>query len=140
MDAFVVTAWQERCQLLSPAFTKPTFFTFFHLISGWVLCRSQPAVTNLIRTLGPDLLGQTAKHGSSYEHFFYRAAWNLQDLSRLLLQRLIVPLLRRQVLDAEVQLNIDGGGRSPAATPPSPAAASTSPSPATSRTPRRGTA
>jgi hypothetical protein len=107
MDASLVAAWQELCQLLSDAFTKPTFLSFLHLATGWVLCRSQPAVTNLIRTIGPSLLGQAAKHWSSYEHFFYRAAWSVPEVGRLLLQQVVWPLLVQHGREQVMQLDLD---------------------------------
>jgi hypothetical protein len=93
MDAALVSGWDALCQLLSPAFTRPTWITFLHLATGWVLCRSKPTVTNLVCTIGSCLLSRAAKHWTVYEKFFYRAAWGLPDVSRLLLTRIIVPLL-----------------------------------------------
>jgi hypothetical protein len=108
MDAVLVAGWEALCQLLSPAFTRPTFLTFLHIATGWALCRSKPTVTNLIRTIGSSLLGHAAKHWTVYEKFFYRAAWSLEDLSRLLLSRVVVPLLiDRGATGAEIDLDID---------------------------------
>jgi hypothetical protein len=114
MDATLVTGWEALCQLLSPAFTQPTFITFLHIVTGWVLCRSKPTVTNLVCTTGSSLLGQAAKHWTAYEKFFYRAAWSLPELSRLLLTRIVVPLIDRRAQDAPakgqapaVDVNID---------------------------------
>ena len=36
--------------------------------------------------------GQADRHWTCYHKFFYRAAWNLQELSAILLQRVIHPL------------------------------------------------
>ncbi len=47
MEADLVTAWQQLCQELAPAFTARTYVTFLHVVSAWVLCRSRPAVTGL---------------------------------------------------------------------------------------------
>jgi len=94
MDAALITAWKTLCQTLAPAFTTPTAITFLHIATGWVLCRSKPTVTNLVRTIGDELLGHAAKHWITYEHFFYRASWSLQAVSTLLLQDVIAPLIR----------------------------------------------
>lgn len=108
MDATLVSAWVSLCQLLSPAFTSATFATFLHIVTGWVLCRSKPLVTNLICTIGPSLLSHAARHWTVYEKFFYRAAWELSDVSRLLLTRIVVPLLiDRHATGPEIHLNID---------------------------------
>jgi hypothetical protein len=114
MDATLVSGWEALCQLLSSAFTRPTFLTFLHIVTGWVLCRSRPMVTNLIRTIGSSLLGHAARHWTAYEKFFYRAAWSPAELSRLLLRRIVVPLIDRCAIAGDAQgrpcaidLNID---------------------------------
>ena len=93
MDATLVTGWSALCQLLGSAFTQPTSITFLHIVTGWVLCRSKPTVTNLVCTIGRSLLGHAAKHWTVYERFFYRAAWSLPEVSYLLLVRVVVPLI-----------------------------------------------
>lgn len=93
MDAAWVVGWGHLCQQLAPAFTAPTLVTFLHVSAAWVLCRSRPTVTSLVLTTGERLLGHAAKHWTSYERFFYRAAWSLADVSRLLLARVVMPLV-----------------------------------------------
>lgn len=77
--------------------------TFLHIVTGWVLCRSKPTVTNLVCTIGQSLLGRAAKHWTTYHRFFYRSVWDLQVLSGLLLLKVVVPLIQacglRQVID-----------------------------------------
>ena len=120
MDATLVTAWKALCQELAPAFTAPTFITFLHIATGWVLCRSRPTVTNVICTIGRKLLGHTIKHWTVYERFFYRAAWSLDRLSQLLLARVIVPLHEKEGADGpggspsgSIELIFDPDGREP---------------------------
>ena len=79
MEATLITGWEALCQLFAPAFTKPTLVTFLHV----------------------------AKHWTVYERFFYRAAWSLETVSMLLLQRIAVPLLRRHAVEAVIDLVID---------------------------------
>src|SRR3954463_4171706 len=93
MDAELVTAWTDLCQQLAPAFTARTYVTFLHVVTAWALCRSRPAVTGLVLTIGQRLLGHPAGHWVTYERFFYRAAWSLDDVSRLLLVRVVMPLV-----------------------------------------------
>jgi hypothetical protein len=107
MDATLVTDWTDLCQLLASAFTQPTFITFIHIATGWVLCRSRPTVTHLVCTTGSSLLGHAARHWTVYEKFFYRAAWSLPELSGLLLTRIVVPLIDRHVQNAPIDLIID---------------------------------
>jgi hypothetical protein len=94
MDTTLVAAWQELCQQLEQTFTQPTYITFLQIVTAWVLCRSKPTVTNLVRTIGPKLLGHAAKHWTTYERFFYRAIWDLQVLSQLLLLNVVVPVVK----------------------------------------------
>lgn len=107
MDATLVTAWKVICQPLLDAFTRPTSVTFLHIVTGWVLCRSKPTVTNLICTIGRSLLGHKAKHWTTYERFFYRARWSLLRLSQLLLARVIAPLVESVGVEQVIDLNID---------------------------------
>src|SRR3954452_19864970 len=93
MDAELVTAWKQLCQELAPAFTARTYVTFLHVVTAWALCRSRPAVTGLVLTIGTRLLGHAAKHWTTYERFFHGSAWALDDVSRLLLVRVVVPLV-----------------------------------------------
>jgi hypothetical protein len=93
MEALFVSTWTSLCQQLAPVFTRPTFRTFIHLVTGWVLCPGRAVVTHFICTIGSSLLGQTSKNWTTYEKFFHRAAWLPDDASRLLLQRVVEPLL-----------------------------------------------
>jgi hypothetical protein len=107
MDATLLTGWDALCQRLSPAFTHPTYATFLHLATGWVLCRSKPTVTNLVCTIGTSLLGQAAKHWTVYERFFYRSVWAMLEVSRLLLVEVVAPLIRTYGLWQGIDLAID---------------------------------
>jgi len=42
-----------------------------------------------------------------YERFFYRATWSLQDVSRLLLVRVVAPLVKAYATEAVIDLPID---------------------------------
>lgn len=107
MDATLVPGWEALCQQLASAFTRPTFVTFLHIVTGWVLCRSRPTVTNLVCTVGTNLLGHAAKHWTVYERFFYRASWSLEEVSRLLLVRVVAPLVRSHGVESVIDLKID---------------------------------
>jgi hypothetical protein len=107
MDATLVTAWKDLCQRLAPAFTEPTFVTFVHIATGWVLCRSKPTVTHLVCTIGESLLGHVAKHWTVYEEFFYRSVWDLREVSRLLLVEVVAPLIQTCGVQPVVDLAVD---------------------------------
>jgi hypothetical protein len=107
MDAILGTGWEALCQHLAPAFTRPTFITFLHIVTGWVLCRSKPTVTNLVCTIGPTLLGHAAKHWTTYERFFHRSVWALPTVSRLLLVHVVAPLVKTHAAETVIDLKID---------------------------------
>jgi len=107
MDATLVQGWEALCQLLAPAFTRPTAVTFLDIATGWVLCRSAPTVTALVCTIGRALLGHAAKHWTTYERFFYRAVWSLPEVSGLLLVRVVAPLIEAFGIEQVIDLNID---------------------------------
>lgn len=107
MDAALVTSWQNLCQLLAPAFTDPTAATFLQVATAWVLCTTRRTVSNLVRTIGSSLLGRKASHWITYQRFFYRATWSLQDVSLLLLTQVVWPLVQQQAAEAVADLNID---------------------------------
>ncbi|KKM18481.1 hypothetical protein LCGC14_1665250 [marine sediment metagenome] len=99
MDATtLVSEFTFMLHQLSGAFTRPTAETFRQLAMGWVLTPGVGTVTGMIRTLGR----WATKHWTVYEKFFYRAPWSLSDLSRLLLVRLVAPLL-----GPTIDLNLD---------------------------------
>ena len=94
MDATsLVSAFHRMLHELSSAFTQPTAETFRQLAVGWILTPGVGTVTGMIRTLG----AVATKHWTVYQKFFYRAAWRLEDLSFLLLRRLVAPLLGRDI-------------------------------------------
>jgi hypothetical protein len=61
----------------SDCFTKPSFVTFQHLITGWLVCLGKHTVTGLLRASGA--LG--LKHPSCFHRFFNQAAWRLESFS-----------------------------------------------------------
>ena len=63
-------------------------------------------MTHFICTIGASLLGQASKHWTAYEKFFYRAAWEPGDVARLLLQRVVEPLLKEHGRPDEEWLNL----------------------------------
>jgi hypothetical protein len=66
-------------------FTAPTFNTFVLLMSGWILSVRHRYVTDLI--ISSDSVGNG--HFSDYHRFFSHAAWDIDDLWKLLLQLLL---------------------------------------------------
>lgn len=89
MDASLISAWNILVQQLACVFTQPTAAVWEQLALGWVLHRGPATVTGMIRTLG----GLALRHWTVYHKFFYRAAWNLSDLSAQLLRGVIYPLI-----------------------------------------------
>ena len=68
-------------------------------------------MTNLICTIGDKLFGHVAKHWTVYHKFFYRAAWSVEAVSRLLLTRIVLPLIEQEGdegSDGAIELIFDG--------------------------------
>jgi hypothetical protein len=94
MDATsLVSAFHCMLHELSSVFTKPTAETFRQLAVGWILTPGAGTVTGMIRAMGP----AAVKHWTVYQKFFYRAVWSVEQLSALLLRRLVAPLLGREI-------------------------------------------
>ena len=109
MDATTIAAWNALVQQLAAVFTDATARTWSQIVLGWVLHRGPATVTGMYRALG----SLADRHWTVYQKFFYRVAWSLDLLSRLLLIRVITPMiLESGVIDEAsgqpaVDLNID---------------------------------
>lgn len=100
MDAtFLISAWNALVLQFACVFTVPTALTWQQLVLGWILHRGPATVTGMFRTIG----SLANRHWTVYEKFFYRARWTLETLSKVLLSRVIVPL----ILESE-QTDADG--------------------------------
>jgi hypothetical protein len=87
--ASLVSAWNALVQQLACVFTQPTAAVWQQIVLGWVLHRGPATVTGMIRTLG----ALAVRHWTVYHKFFYRASWNLSELSARLLRAVIYPLI-----------------------------------------------
>jgi hypothetical protein len=87
----LVSAWNGLVQQLTNVFTKPTATLWRQLALGWLLHRGPATVTGIIRTLGDC----ADRHWTAYHKFFYRASWDLRELSAILLLRIIYPLIQQ---------------------------------------------
>ena len=69
----------------APVFTAPSFVTFQLLMTGWILSTRHRYVTDLI--VSSDSVGNG--HFSDYHRFFSHAAWEIDDLWRLLAKLIV---------------------------------------------------
>jgi hypothetical protein len=81
----LVSAWTDLCQQLFPVFTQPTAHVFLRLVTGWVLCTGRRTITGIIPFADP---GRLRSH-DIYHRFFSGAVWDLEQLWKLLAQRLV---------------------------------------------------
>ena len=81
LDAMILT--------LSAAFGVPTAGNFRTLVHGVVLCLGRPTVTNLARAAGD----RRTKHVTRLHRFFSRAKWSVDGVAKLLVTRILLPLL-----------------------------------------------
>ncbi len=72
-----------------PVFTKPSFQTFRLLMTGWILSARHRYVTDLI------ISSDSARNGhfSDYHRFFSHAAWDIDQLWKLLTQLIVNSLI-----------------------------------------------
>jgi DDE superfamily endonuclease len=73
----------------APVFTEPSFATFRLLMTGWILSLRHRYVTDLI--ISSDSVGNG--HFSDYHRFFSQAAWDLDQLWKLLAQLIVATLI-----------------------------------------------
>ena len=87
-------------QTFAPVFTAPSFVTFQLLMTGWILSTRHRYVTDMI--VSSDSVGHG--HFSDYHRFFSQAAWEIDDLWRLLAKLIIDRLIGK---DAVIVLSGD---------------------------------
>jgi hypothetical protein len=73
---------------LASCFTAPSFQTFVHVVTGWIVCLGRHQVTQVLCAAGA--LG--VKHHSTFHRFFRQARW-VPDEIGLCLLRLVMALL-----------------------------------------------
>jgi SRSO17 transposase len=84
----LTSSFVNLLQQLAPVFTTPTFQTFVEIITGWLLSHRHRYVTEVIFAGGNLENG----HWCRFHRFFSHAAWNLDELS-LLLVKLVCAIL-----------------------------------------------
>lgn len=82
-------SFEALLQTFAPVYTSPTFETFPLLMTGWILSVRHRYVTDLI--VSSDSVGNG--HFCDYHRFFSQAAWNIDDLWRLLAKLIIKRLV-----------------------------------------------
>jgi DDE superfamily endonuclease len=84
----VTRSFLDLLQHFLPVFTTPTFVTFLHIASGWILSQRHRYVTDVIFSGGNIDNG----HWSRFHRFFSHAAWD-PDVFSLYLTKLLVRIL-----------------------------------------------
>jgi len=98
-EPIIVPSFLPLLTVFASCFTAPSFLTFEHLMTGWVLCIGRRTITNVIEAAG--VIG--VKHHTSFHRFFRQAAWAPDEVGLALLGL----LLRLVPPDAPVLLAID---------------------------------
>lgn len=70
---------------LRPLFTLPSFCRFLTLFAGWVCTRGVHAVTESLVSAGVS----GVRHHAAFHRFFSRARWDIDQVGRLLLLRVV---------------------------------------------------
>jgi len=85
----ITSAFSAVLLNLVPVFTAPSAQSFVAMAWGWVLCLGRPTMPRIVRCAG----ARATKHVTSYNRLLSQGAWDLDDLWRLLLVRVVLPLL-----------------------------------------------
>lgn len=92
-ESFTALLSEFRC-----VFTRPSFQIFLCLMSGWVLSSRRRFVTELIWSSGSTHRG----HHSRYHNFFRKSVWELDTLSWVLAQLLVVVFAPTGIIELAV--------------------------------------
>jgi len=84
-DPIIASSFLGLLASFSDCFTAPSFSTFRHIVSGWILCVGRHTTTAVIQAAG--VVG--AKHHTSFHRFFRAAKWCPDQISRTLLMLLL---------------------------------------------------
>lgn len=87
--AEITSSFQAVLLNLLPVFTAPSAQSFLAVAWGWVLCLGRPTMPRIVRCAG----ARATKHVTSYNRLFSRASWDLDELWRLLLVKVVLPAL-----------------------------------------------
>lgn len=98
-DPIIAPSFLVLLDVFAGCFTSPSFGTFRHLVTGWVLCIRRHTITRVIESAGA--VGW--KHHTSFQRFFRQARWE-PDKVGIVLLRLLLKLVEP---DAPLVLAID---------------------------------
>ncbi|MFT5328077.1 MAG: hypothetical protein ACI8P0_005985, partial [Planctomycetaceae bacterium] len=90
----LTNSFEALLQSFAPAFTTPSFVTFRLQMTGWILSTRHRYVTDLI--VSSDSVGNG--HFSDYHRFFSQAAWQIDDLWRLLAKLIVDRLIGKNAV------------------------------------------
>jgi hypothetical protein len=76
-EALLARSFAPMLMGFSKCFTAPSFVTFQHIVSGWILCVGRHTVTGVLRASGA--VGQ--KHHTSFHRFFRSSVWDFDEVS-----------------------------------------------------------
>lgn len=85
----LTSSFESLLRNFAPVFSDPSFATFRLLMTGWVLSTRHRYVTDLIVSSDSTSNG----HFTNYHRFFSKAAWDLDELWKLLAQLIVRTLI-----------------------------------------------
>ena len=97
----LTTSFELLLRSFAPVFTQPSFQTFRLLMNGWILSTRHRYVTDLIVSSDSTNNG----HFTDYHRFFSKAAWDIDQLWKLLAMLIVRTLIGN---DAIIILSGDG--------------------------------
>ena len=84
-DPIIVPTFLSLLGVFDGCFTRPSLWTFRHLISGWILCVGAHTTTGVITAAGA--VGD--KHHTSFHRFFRQTKWDPDEVGIALLRLLL---------------------------------------------------
>ena len=85
----LTSSFESLLRNFAPVFSDPSFATFRLLMTGWVLSTRHRYVTDLIVSSDSTTNG----HFTNYHRFFSEAAWELDEIWKLLAQLIVRTLI-----------------------------------------------
>ncbi len=87
--ADAVSSFRQLILSFSGCFSKPSAQSFVTIAWGWVTCLGRRTLTHVTSCAGE----RAQKHVASYNRFFSKAAWSMNEVWRVLLVQVLLPVL-----------------------------------------------
>lgn len=84
-----ISSFHQLILTFACCFSRPTAQSFATVAWGWVSCLGRRTLTHVVSCAGQ----RAGKHVASYNRFFSKASWSLEEVWRVLLVQILLPIL-----------------------------------------------